>query len=109
MNLPDFLTETEPGEIRLTGHRIGLFHVVEDFNRGYSVERLHEEFPSLPPDLIRKVLEFYEQNRAEVDAYMARCYEEMDRNRRAGKTIDIEELKRRGREMGLLGADDKWL
>ena len=29
MRLPDFLQEVEPGEIRLTGHRIGLYHVVD--------------------------------------------------------------------------------
>jgi uncharacterized protein (DUF433 family) len=109
MNLPDFLTETEPGEIRLTGHRIGLFHVVHYYNQGYSPERLHEEFPSLPLDLIRKVVAFYEANRAEVDAYMARYYEQSERNRQAGKVIDIEDLKRRARAKGLLGADDKWL
>src|SRR5262245_14469417 len=108
MNLPDFLTETEPGEIRLTGHRIGLFHVVHYYNEGYSSERLHEEFPSLPLDLIGKVLAFYEDHRAEVDEYMTRCYEEMERNRRAGKTIDIEELKRRARAMGLLKDDGTW-
>jgi uncharacterized protein (DUF433 family) len=95
MKLPEFLTEVPYGEIRLTGHRIGLFHVVYDYNRGYSAERLHEEFPTLSLDLINKVLDFYRQNRAEVDAYMARCEEEMERNRREGKTIDAEELKRR--------------
>src|SRR5437764_1295582 len=88
MNRPGFLTETEPGEIRLTGHRIGLFHVVHYYNEGYSPERLHEEFPSLPLDLIRNVVAFYEANRAEVDAYMARYYEQSERNRQAGQVMD---------------------
>lgn len=95
MQLPDFLMEVPFGEIRLTGHRIGLFHVVSDYNRGYSPEQLHEEFPTLPLELISKVLAFYKENRDEVDAYMARCEEEMERNRRASKPIDWEELKRR--------------
>lgn len=95
MKLPDFLAEVPFGEIRLVGHRIGLFHVVYDYNLGYSLEQLHEEFPTLPLDLIGKVLTFYKENRTEVDAYMARCEEEMERRRREGKTIDIAELERR--------------
>jgi len=99
MKLPDFLTEVPFGEIRLTGHRIGLFHVVYDYNQGYSPEQLHEEFPTLPLDLINKVLAFYQENRAEVDAYMKRCQEEMDRRYAeyvaSGRAIDWEELRKR--------------
>jgi uncharacterized protein (DUF433 family) len=100
MNLPDFLTEVPYGEIRLTGSRIGLYHVISDFNHGYSLEQLQEEFPDLSPELLNKVLEFYHQNRAEVDAYMARLEEESERQRRTWKPIDVEELKRRWRAMG---------
>ena len=38
MNLPDFLTPEPTGEIRVTGHRIGLFHIVQYYNDGYSAE-----------------------------------------------------------------------
>jgi uncharacterized protein (DUF433 family) len=100
MNLPDFLTEVPFGEIRLTGSRIGLYHVIYDFNHGYSLEQLHEEFPDLSRELLNKVLEFYKQNRAEVDAYMARCEEESERQRSLGKPIDVEELFRRWRATG---------
>jgi uncharacterized protein (DUF433 family) len=79
MELPDFLTQDAFGEIRLTGHRIGLLHVVDRHNEGLSAERLHEEFPSLPLPLIRQVLAFYAVNRAEVDAYVRWCHEEIDR------------------------------
>jgi uncharacterized protein (DUF433 family) len=106
MNLPDFLTEVPFGEIRLTGHRIGLFHIIHDYNAGYSPERLHEEFPTLPLELINKVLAFYRENKAEVDAYVARCLEEMERNRREGIRVDIEDLKRRARAMGWPGVPD---
>jgi hypothetical protein len=40
MTLPEFLTQSEAGEIRLAGHRIGLFHVVRRYNEGYSPEML---------------------------------------------------------------------
>jgi uncharacterized protein (DUF433 family) len=80
MTLPDFLTQDEYGSIRLTGHRIGLMHVIDGYTDGSSPEQLHEEFPTLSLELINRVLAFYRENRAEVDAYIARCHEEMDRN-----------------------------
>jgi uncharacterized protein (DUF433 family) len=106
MKLPDFLTEGAFGEVRLTGHRIGLYHVIEDYNSGYSTERLHEEFPTLSPDLIQKVLDFYKVNREEVDAYMARAREDSERQRRAAKPIDVEEWKRRAEAKGRKGSTD---
>jgi uncharacterized protein (DUF433 family) len=95
MKLPPFLTEVPYGEIRLMGHRIGLFHVIYYHNLGYSPAQLQEEFPSLPRELINDVLAFYENNRAEVQAYMRRCEEEMEQRRATGKALDVEELKQR--------------
>ena len=53
MDLPDFLTRHKYGEIRLTGRRIDLMHVVDLYNAG-SPEQLHEQFPTLPLDLIHR-------------------------------------------------------
>jgi uncharacterized protein (DUF433 family) len=69
MTLPEFLTQDLHGDIRLTGHRLGLYHVVERYQEGYSPEMLQEEYPTLPLALIHKVLAFYLENQAEVDAY----------------------------------------
>jgi uncharacterized protein (DUF433 family) len=79
MDLPDFLTEHEYGEIRLTGHRIGLMHVVDLLNEGYSTEQVQAEFPTLPLELIRQTAFFYQSEKGVVDSYVARCHEEMDR------------------------------
>jgi uncharacterized protein (DUF433 family) len=96
MTLPDFLTEDHYGEICLTGHRIGLYHLILDYREGFSPEKLHEEFPTLPLDLIHKVLTFYRENQAEVDAYVARCQREIDRQRAATpRAIQWDELRRR--------------
>jgi uncharacterized protein (DUF433 family) len=95
MQLPPFLTEWPYGEIVITGHRIGLFHVIYNHRRGYSVAQLHEEYPTLSPELIRDVLAFYESHRSEVDAYMRHCEEEMEQRRATGKTLDVDDLKRR--------------
>ena len=36
MDLPDFLAEWPEGEIVLTGHRIGLYSVIDLYQRGFS-------------------------------------------------------------------------
>ncbi len=70
MTLPDYLTRDPDGEIRLTGHRIGLYTVVRSYREGRSAEQIAEEFPSLPLSLVYEVLAFYFANKAEVDAYV---------------------------------------
>src|SRR5262245_43730753 len=83
MKLPEFLTEWPYGEIVLTGHRIGLFHVVREHRKGRSPEEIVEQFPSLELELVRKVITFYGENRAEVDAYVDAYQAELDRQEAA--------------------------
>jgi uncharacterized protein (DUF433 family) len=100
MKLPDFLREVEYGEILLTGSRIGLYHVVADYQDGMTPEEMHEHYPSLSVELIRKVLAFYEENRAEVDAYVAAEQAEIDRQRATTpRAVDREELRRKWQAM----------
>ncbi len=102
MVLPDFLTEVAYGEIVLTGHRIGLYTVVRLYKEGWSAEQIAEEFPSLPLDLVRRVLAYYHQNQAGVDAYVEDYRQELDRQAAAPpKGPDLAELQRRWRAMGL--------
>jgi uncharacterized protein (DUF433 family) len=96
MNLPDFLTRHEKGEIRVSGHRIDLFHLVSSYNHGYSAEMLLGQFPTLNLASIHQVIGFYLENRAEVDAYVARCEAEIERLRAAAPPAPtLEELKAR--------------
>ena len=96
MTLPDFLTEHSYGEIRLTGHRIGLEHVVQLYKEGFSPEMLHEQYPTLPLALIHKVIAFYLENQAEVDAYVAACAAEIERQRASAvKGPSLSELQQR--------------
>jgi uncharacterized protein (DUF433 family) len=96
MDLPDFLTEHEYGEIRLTGHRIGLLHVVDCYAKGMSSEKIAKYFPSLPLPLVEDVVGFYLKNRAEVDAYVAASRAEIDRQAAASRPWpDLAELRRR--------------
>jgi uncharacterized protein (DUF433 family) len=102
MNLPDFLTQDEFGEIRLKGHRIGLYSVVRRFKEGYSAERIAEEYPSLPSALVKQVLGFYEENVTEVDAYVDACRKEIDREVAAPPgpgVLKVRQLMHRAREL----------
>jgi uncharacterized protein (DUF433 family) len=96
MHLPDFLVELPYNEICVRGHRINLYHVIDAHcERGLDAEKLHEEHPTVSVELLKQVLEFYRQNRAEVDEYVRVYREDLDRQQAAGRHIDIEELRRR--------------
>ena len=82
MVLPDFLTQDELGSIRLTGHRIGLAHLLHYYQEGYSPEMIWSEYPALPLALIHKVIAFYLEQQAAVDAYLVQCREKVERQRR---------------------------
>ena len=96
MTLPDFLVDHPDGEIRLTGHRIGLEHVVQFYKEGFSPEMLHEQYPTLPLALVHKVIAFYLENQTEVDAYVADCQTEIERQRASAvKGPSLAELQQR--------------
>jgi uncharacterized protein (DUF433 family) len=95
MNLPDFLTEWPFGEIMITGHRIGLYHVVSRYKEGMNVEQIHNWYPSLEPELIQKVLDFYQANQPEVDAYVVAVRAELDHQEVSAPPVDWEERRRR--------------
>jgi uncharacterized protein (DUF433 family) len=63
----------------LKGHRIALHHVVPLYNEGHSAEMLLSRFPTLSLALIHKVIAFYLENQADVDAYVAVQKAEIDR------------------------------
>lgn len=81
MTLPDFLNRDDTGEVRLTGHRIGLYHVVHYYNDGYSAEMLAGQFPDLSLALIHKVIAFYLENRNDVNEYVVSCENDLQRQR----------------------------
>ena len=69
--LPPFLAyEPGTGYIRLDGHRIGLAHVVRLYADGHSADVIAAHFPTLSLSLVHKVLAFYLDNEAEVNAYV---------------------------------------
>jgi uncharacterized protein (DUF433 family) len=101
MQLPGFLVDHPDGEIRLTGHRIGLYDVVALYKDGLTPEELREQFPSLPLPLIQDVIDFYEQDRVEVDRYVENYRAELDRQRSSAPQVgpSLSELRRRTEAM----------
>ena len=83
MNLPSFLQQDTDGFIHVTGHRIGLQHLVHYYNEGFSPEMLACEYPSLSLAEIHKVLAFYLENRMDVDRYIADRQDEIEEQRRS--------------------------
>ena len=96
MVLPDFLTQNADGEIILTGHRVGLYHVVQYYREGFSPEMLACQYPTLSLALIHKVVAYYLDNRAEVDSYISACRDELDRQQGGNnRHINTAELRER--------------
>lgn len=96
MNLPDYLTLDPDGHIHVTGHRIELQDLVYYYNEGYSAEAMLEVLPTLSLATIHKVIGFYLDDQVNVDAYVATCDVEMDRQRSAApRGPDTAELRRR--------------
>jgi len=96
MTMPEYLTQDPDGNIHVTGHRIGLEDMVYYYNAGHSAEALLDVFPTLSLAVIHKVIAFYLEHRADVDAYVARSSAEMERQRAAApRGPDVAELRRR--------------
>jgi uncharacterized protein (DUF433 family) len=113
MNLPEFLIDHPDGEIRLAGHRIGLYAVIREYMEGRSAEEIAEEYPTLSVDLIRQVVAFYLENRADVDNYVDAYQKELDRQAAAPPgpgTLRVRELMKRIEQADLEhGSDPSWL
>jgi uncharacterized protein (DUF433 family) len=100
MTLPDFLDQQSSGEIRLRGHRIGLYHVLTYYHDGYSAEMIACRFPTLPLALIHKVIAFCLDNQAEVDAYLSACSDQLIEQRAGNpRRLDLATLRQRLEEM----------
>ena len=100
MVFPDFLQRDTDGFVRLTGHRIGLHHVIRAYNEGFSPEMLAGEFPTLSLALIHKVIAFYLENQPEVDRHIA-AEEQASESQRAAAMPGprFQELRQRLRKL----------
>jgi uncharacterized protein (DUF433 family) len=96
MHLPEFLSQDTRGYIHLLGHRVGLDDVIHFYAEGESPEMLHLRFPTVPLPLLYKIIAFYLENQAEVDAYRQLQAAEIARQREVAPTgPSLDELRRR--------------
>jgi uncharacterized protein (DUF433 family) len=94
--LPPCLHWHPDGEIRLVGHRIGLYHFVYYYNQGFTAEMLLCQFPTLELAIVHRVIVFYLEHRDEVDWYVAQYQGEIDRLRAsAPHAPSVTELRKR--------------
>ena len=84
MQLPDFLTQDPDGEIHFTGLRLGIYTFFRCHReKGWSPEKIAEEYPSLSLDIIDKTLAFYRKHPSAVDAYLEAYQTELERQEAA--------------------------
>ena len=72
MQLKDYLDFQGPDVIRLKGRRIGLEHIVERFQEGYSPEMIAHYYDIRDLEQVYGVITYYLHNKAEVDGYIER-------------------------------------
>ena len=83
MQLEDYLDFQGPDVIRLKGHRIGLEHIVEHYQEGYSPEQIALEYPGVSLEQIYGVIAYYLHNQVEVEGYLARINATAEANYRS--------------------------
>jgi uncharacterized protein (DUF433 family) len=86
MQLTDYLDIQAPDVIRLKGHRLGLEHIVERYQEGYTPEQMALEYPGVSLEQLYGVIAYYLHHQAEVDAYIKRIDAEADARRQAWAT-----------------------
>ncbi len=99
MEPKDHLEFAGPDEIRIKGHRIGLEHVVNLYQGGYTAEQIAEELPRLPREKIGAAIGYYLTHKAEVDAYLARLADLEERQLRAESLTEPPAVVRRLRAL----------
>ena len=101
MTLPEFLEMDDGGFVHMTGHRIGLHHVVRMYVDGSSPETIAAHYPSLPLALVHRVIAFYLDNQLDVDAYAVAHDHEIAQEIAAAPAVpSVVELRKRLQRMG---------
>ncbi|GBC69404.1 hypothetical protein HRbin01_01102 [archaeon HR01] len=63
----DYLIVSDPaicgGKPVVRGTRVPVQYILELWERGYSVEDIHEQYPTVPKEIIKKVIEYLAENK----------------------------------------------
>jgi uncharacterized protein (DUF433 family) len=91
--LPDCLEQDAFGGIRLRGHRISLYEFIWHYNQGFTAKMLIEQYPTLPPALIHKTIEYYQDHQKEVDQHLGEVATRLNEQRQTGVKVDVAALR----------------
>ena len=82
-NFPDTvpLVQWEDGSVRVQGTRLLLAMIVTAFQRGDTPDEINDSFPSASVVQIQAVIDWYLDNQAEADEYLAQYYAEGEKLR----------------------------
>ena len=97
MQLEEYLDVQGPDVVRIKGHRIGLEHIVERYQEGFSPEEIALDFPGLSLEKIYAVIAYYLRHTQEIEEYMAKRQkrgEEVRKRIEAGQK-DLTEIRAR--------------
>jgi uncharacterized protein (DUF433 family) len=102
ISVDDYLEIVGPDIIRVKGHRIGLEHIVEHYQEGYSPEQIAQDFPGVGLPAIYTIIAYYLHNQGRVDAYLVRvnaraeaAYQEWAASPPSPATLRVRALKER--------------
>ena len=104
MDVQDYFEFIDETSIRIKGHRVYIDEVLEERLQGKEPEEILCCFPRLPLEKIYATLLYYEANKTEVEAYLARVRKEKRKSekewqRTQGPTLlFVEERERRRKE-----------
>ena len=63
----DYLIVSDPaicgGKPVVRGTRVPVQYILELWEKGYSVEDIHEQYPTVPKEIIKKIIEYLEKNK----------------------------------------------
>jgi uncharacterized protein (DUF433 family) len=62
LKLPDFLERLDDGSIRIAGHRVTLFHILDSVYTEDDTEDIKDIYPTISQDDLRRVLGFCLRN-----------------------------------------------
>ena len=76
------LTQDANGTIKVIGSRVTIDVLVAKYLQGDAVDDIHEGFPTVSPEKIQKIIDWYLTHRNEVDEYIRKRDEEAEILRR---------------------------
>ncbi len=114
MDVQDYFEFIDETSIRIKGHRVYIDEVLEEHLQGKEPEEILCCFPRLPLEKIYATLLYYEANKTEVEAYLARVREEKRKSEeewqrtQASTLLFVEERERLRKEQAKQIASGKF-